>query len=437
MEDLALKGLLSKLADLLVCENVDSVPSSKKNYVAWCLPGLAFQKEDLDFIKDPTLKSAEAAQFSLVVNSIPSGHEVNTFEQNNSMLWAVYRDALELSKVSDKGALTENEKTKMADNETAIAAMDEAYSNAMVDYLGAVSAYQDMKIAAMELKDPHAVRTFTTKGQLQLKIVQKLFNNWISAGHKNEYEQMVAYNEVTPLKDMNLYKKKLLDKMNEDLYMLTDPVFGAFYPTTFSPANFVNNEKGWTHISYNSEMAKSYSQRHSESVSGGASLFWGLWKTKGAGNYDKVSGKSMDDDEKFEVSFSMTQVVLGRPWFAPSFLLSRAWDWATPQAPLSGGTGAATDRLPAYATNAVFIKDVTIKSRVLAEELKNSETEISVGGSLGWGVFKFGANYKQTDSENSRNYSVSGDTVKIEGLQLIALKCFAMPKCPDPVETIQ
>jgi hypothetical protein len=61
------------------------------------------------------------------------------------------------------------------------------------------------------------------------------------------------------------------------------------------------------------------------------------------------------------LSLEIARIAIIRPWFDPSFVISPSWMWATAeQALLFAGKTPPSGRMPAYTTEVVFVKDITI-----------------------------------------------------------------------------
>lgn len=462
MEDLALKSLLSKVAEVLTAGKEGEALSNEDNYIAWCSPGLPFQKESLQFAKglmakdgDQVRKSTQDAfEFARVVNSIPSLNAINTFEQKGSMVWDIYEQVLNLSKVPNTN-LTEQEKKTVEDirsvlfNEVEMhtfnletqqletqkvtqgSPLTELYNNKKQAYEDALAAYNVKRITAMYDNDPKTVMDFTLNGKTFQSKVDQAMNDWVFVGRKNEYEQMVALIDNLGRKSMDKYKQDLHNTLSRA--KLTSSNEGTFYLTTFYPSNFMDIEEGWTHMLFDSKSLEKGLKETHQSVSGSTGIKIGLWSFGASGGYDKATEEGYVEGNDLKVEFKINQVILGRPWFNPDFLISGSWNWSVPgKNLLSDGASTPKGLMPAYATTAVFIKDIKITSASLMNKFKATEEKIKGGGSFGWGPFSIGANYSKDNKQEQSNYETNGNTIEIKGMQLIALKCATLPKCPNP-----
>lgn len=461
MEDLALKSLLSKVAEVLTAGKEGEALSNEDNYIAWCSPGLSFQKESLQFAQklmgengDQVRKSTQDAfEFARVVNSIPSLNAINTFEQKGSMVWDIYEQVLNQSKVPNTN-LTEEEETKIKDLRKKITVEKEIstydsegneiaklvvvdtpftthYKSYKKAYQNALRAYNSKRINAMYSDKSEVVLDFSLNGASYQDDVDQAMDDWVSNGCKNEYEQIVALIDNLGRKSMDKYKQDLHKTLEKA--KLNNVNGDSFYLTTFYPSNFMDIEEGWTHMFFDSKSLEKGLKETHQSVSGSTGIKIGLWSFGASGGYDKATEEGYVEGNDLKVEFEINQVILGRPWFNPDFLISGSWGWSVPgKNLLSDGASTPKGLMPAYATTAVFIKDIKITSASLMNKFKATEEKIKGGGSFGWGPFSIGANYSKDNKQEQSNYETNGNTIEIKGMQLIALKCATLPICPNP-----
>ena len=125
-KDDLLIALLNKINSVITGGD-DSAPKSDDYYVSWCMPGIPFQAEDLQFaVKGISGKDGDetrqlvrnASDFSRVANFVPTSHVIDNenqkevYEQNGTVLWDIYSNILQYSEVA-KGELTEKQQEKI------------------------------------------------------------------------------------------------------------------------------------------------------------------------------------------------------------------------------------------------------------------------------------------------------------------------------------
>jgi len=460
--DELLVALLNKLNSILN-GNDETVPKSSDNYIAWCKPGIPFQPEDLQFaVKGINGKDGNetrdlvrnAAEFSRVVNAIPSSNLITNgiYEQNGSILWDVYKNVLNYSEVAFANLTKDQEEkikkfrnlftvtktvTDIITDEKKEVSEDgpivKAYKEKMADFNNAALEYNNKRLSALNSDDKLSVQDFTLNASTYRSKVKAALNEWVTNGYKEDVEKMSAFIKQVSEKSLTLLKADLQDKLDKG--KMTDPNSGGdFYLSSIYPGNFVNNNNGWTKFTFETANKNTYSKQDHSSTSVDVGLQWGLWSVgaSGGGSSDKSLGKMSSNE--FSMEFLLTQVPIGRPWMSPEFLMNDAWRWKESMGmkPLSDGNNPPNGQMIAYPTTAVFIKDIKIKSSNMDSQSKSIDVAVKGGGSVGWGPFKIGGTHSQSHGSKTTNYSVNKNELKVEGMQLIAFKCFALPKTPNP-----
>lgn len=462
MQDDLLKALLNKVDGVLTGGDEHVRPSSD-NYVAWCSPGVPFQPKDLLFaVKGISGGSPEetrelvrnAAQFSRWANTVPSSNVIGgTFEGNGTMVWDIYDKVLRMSRVPET-KLTPEEQAKIKKFQNALTVtkqvtdydddgneikkevpedspMMKAYKKKMAAYNNAVIAYNNKRLAALNAESNMAVQDFTMNADTYRSNVVSAMDDWVSEGKKLTVEKMLAFLQQTGQRDLSLIKRDLQDKLARG--KMTDPAFNAeFYMTTLYPGSFINTDEGWTQFTFSSSSANTYAKETHASTSASGGLNWGLWRASASGGHTKDTNLGTMDASDFEMEFKVTQAPLGRAWFSPEFLINNAWTWdETLNKPLSDGQNPPKGQMIAYPTTAVFIKDVKIKSSRMSSLAETISSSLKAEASVGWGPFRFGSSHSQSSSETRTHFDKASNTLTVEGMQLIAFKCFALPKTPD------
>lgn len=458
MDENLLKALLAKLENVLN-GGEDDAQSSVNNYIAWCSPGIPFQPEDLQFaIKGLNGENADetatlvrnAAEFSRIANSIPSSNKIGgTFEQNGSTLWSVYKNVLIHSHVK-ADEITDEEKEKIerlrsklvtkkivtdpvTDEEKEITVDSPivvAYNEKMNAYINAVAEYNNKRLSALNADDKKAFQDFALNADNYRRLVKSAMRDWVSNGFKEDIEKIGAFIQQVSQRSMTLVKEELKDRM--DRSKMTDAITGnEFYFSSLYPGDFINSNRGWTEFSFKSSAKNDFLKEDHSSTNVTAGIKFGLWKANANANHtqDKID-KSLDTND-FEMKFKITQATIGRGWFDSDFLTSGLWTWKPENGMLSDGEIPPHGSLIAYPTTAVFIKDIEITSSGLKDASKDIKSTLDAGGSVGWGPFNATANRHEDHHDSSRNFNEKTNTLHIEGMQLIAFKCFALPKTPD------
>jgi len=465
--DELLVALLNKI-DSILNGSDETVPKSPDNYIAWCKPGIPFQPKDLQFaIKGINGKDGDetrdlvrnAAEFSRVANAIPTSSTVDgaIYDQNGKIVWDIYKNVLDFSQVASS-ELTDKEKAKIkkfrdlyvvtktvtdivTDEEKEITEdgpILKAYYAKMAAYNDATLEYNSKRLSALNSEDKLAVQDFTLNASTYRSKVKAAMSDWVTTGYKEDVEKINAYIKQVSQKDLTLLKADLQDKLEKS--KMTDPNSGAdFYLSSFYPGNFVNSNDGWTQFSFSSASKDTYSKETHSSTSANVGLSWGLWSVGGSGGGSKDTTLDKIKSSDFKMEFSIVQVPIGRPWMSPEFLTNTAWRWkdGLGMAALSDGNKPAEGQMTAYPTTAVFIKDIKITTDDMSSFSSSIDKTVNGGGSVGWGPFRIGGSHKQSSHEKTTKYNVDKNSLTIEGMQLIAFKCFALPKAPNPSSDIK
>jgi hypothetical protein len=142
--------------------------------------------------------------------------------------------------------------------------------------------------------------------------------------------------------------------------------------------------------------------------------------------------------QDFGIEFSYAPIEIVRPWFEPSFFMSRGWrptvgfarDYGTDKH--SNGMTPPTGALIGYPTKALFVKDLVIHSAEVVAEMRARESHVSGGGFVGIGPFCIGGRYQQSNKSSQRNYDFDGASIRVQGMQLMGFLSSMLPECANP-----
>ena len=456
-----------------------SVPPAKSSFITWCMPGLPYQEADFTFAaqgigtgataQEDKLLLQQAFNFSSLVDFIPDVTSAYSSERQDGVwrnasgarLSEIYGQILKFSKVIDdqltddqkkklerfrgllrvtrtvKDIVTEEEKKVTEDSP-----MLKAYKSCMQAYVAAALAYNNKRIAAQAAvgeSGKQAVADWVANAQLYALQVAAVADDWTSSGYRNEVDEINAYIDQTTEKSMLLWKRNLERFYEEALTSALGPG-QSFYYTTVVPGDFATST-GWTSYSMYHQMVDSHSHYETTSWSAGGGLNWGLWSASAG-----VSSTSSDYNENFqlddfEMSFDMTQVQIVRPWFYPEFLENRGWDlrkgqgWNYDDMPSDGGI-PPKGRFIGYPLQALFIKNLTIRSASLARAFQAHQSSVSVHASVGFGPFTINGSYSHSESDQHFHSENDGATIRVPGMQIIGFVNHLLGKTPNLLDGI-
>lgn len=328
-----------------------------------------------------------------------------------------------------------------------------AYNTKMSAYLDAALEYNSRRIDALAAADQKSVHFWAINASILRNKVKAAMADWISAGYKQEYEQIAAFLAQVMQRDMSLLKQQYWDDLEKA--KLTGLASGSdFLYSAVVPGN-VFEAAGWTRFGFassdfNSSSNSSY--RFSQQSTSGGGGFFGVFA--GAGRASSASGGSAShvqfDSEDFSLSFEIAQVQIVRPWLKSAFLTSKCWrmDQNNPEAKsevASDGGNPPKGLLPAIPTSMILIRNLVMhagNSHGFSDFAQNwSNSSASGGGALVFGPFHLAGSHGRSsasgDRSSSLQYDGSSQTMTVPGTQVIGFKCQVLPKAPDPLASIK
>lgn len=456
-----------------------SVPPAKGAFITWCMPGLPYQPADFAFAaqgigtganaNEDKLLLQQAFNFASLVDFIPDVTAAYSSDRQDGVwrnasgarLSEIYGQILKFSKVIGND-LTDQQKQKLekfrallrvtrtvkdlvTDEEKKVtedSPMSKAYKSYMQAYIAAALNYNNKRIAAQAaVGEPgkQAVADWSNNAELYRLQLSAAMDEWTSSGYRNEVDQINAYINQTTEKSMLLWKQRLEQFYGDAVVNALGPGTRFFY-TTVVPGDFATST-GWTNYSMYHKMLDSTHRLESTSWSAGASVWWGLWNASGG-----VTSTSTDYSEnlqvdEFSMEFSMTQVQIVRPWFYPEFLENRGWDlrkgegWNYDEMP-SDGEKPPKGRFIGYPLQALFIKDLKIRSAGLAQAYNSYSNSVSANASVGWGPFALKGSYSHAESGDHFHSESDGASITVPGMQIVGFVNHLLGKTPNLLDGI-
>jgi len=439
-----------------------------------------FTSSELDALKAErtTLLYMQAENFANMVNFIPdvSGRFANgvceenikglSVLENEGSLSDVYKYILTMSQVMESEldektkakiekfrGLLETEKEKIdiiTDEKTMVkepSPLVNAYTQKMAEYDAAALEYNSKRIAALDATDAKAVHDWALNANIYYNKVKAAKAAWVSAGYKNEYEQISAYIDQVMQRDMSMLKQNYLETLEKST--LTSLVSGATFPfTTISPANFAQSS-GWTRFTFNQsqydDAQKSDVHNHSVKVDQSSKS----WFHKQHYSYGKTTNTQTLETtfnlSEITVEFEICQVNIVRPWFKPAFLHSKYWRFDQNNPDAKGQMlwdGKGNGILPAYPTAMILTRNLVIDfhEESAAQDFLHKFEETSHEGGIGvniglWGIgvgcdFSYLDNSKHDESETKAHQM--GSKIVVSGMQIIGYRCHQLEVSPNP-----
>jgi hypothetical protein len=351
---------------------------------------------------------------------------------------------------------TVKKKNLLDDTETEVSEPSQlvrTYNEKLAAYEDAVLQYNARRIDALSAADAAAVHYWSMNAAILRNRVKAAMSDWVSAGYKNDYEQISAFIDQVMQRDMSLLKQEYRETLERA--RLTGLASGSdFFYTSLVPGNFAK-AGGWTQFkftqsSFDSQTNTSYATKSWKAEASGK--FMGIFGGSGGGGSSSRTDEfhSTFKSDQFSLTFEVAQVPIVRPWFKEAFLLSRSWrfDPGDPEAKnevISDGGTPPKGKMPAYPTAIIFIRNLVLdfgqSSGFNDFVAQQTSSQAGAGGSVSWGPFSLGGSYnRQTASgstEAKQHVETSSQGIAVNGMQVAGFKCHILPKSPDPLPDIE
>jgi hypothetical protein len=473
-----MQALVAKLYATVTGDD-DAIKIPRNKYVSWFLPGVPFSPADFKYCATGfTGNTAEeirnayhqAFVLSSLFDYIPDTStgfvepemQQTIFAGTGDRISTVYNDVLKYSRVVDR-PLSQAEEAKLKKfrdlltvevEETDILTdtvklvskpgkLTVAYTEKMNDYLTVADELMDMKIDALSATgdDPESRRrvyNWNEKAKFVKRRLEAAEMAWTSQGYKNEYEIINGYIEQVTEKSLVLYKEDLKRKFANALTTSVVDGDSEFYYTTLLPGNFAT-ATSWSDFSFTESDYETHAKSETTGWGASAGVNFGLFSFGGSASGSTTTSSDDQSAANFSASFKFTQVPICRPWFEPGFFKMRSWtlddNWnlSYPDQPVSNGQARDnTGRLVAYATSALFVDQVRITSSQWSNHSDYIAKSVSAGGSVGYGPFSVGGSYSHGSTSGNTAYHFEGDTLVIDGIQLVGTINNLIPQSPNP-----
>jgi len=448
-------------------------PFKDANFFTWCTPGIPVSVEDFAFLKGlrkpfdyekfkdlpdtekDSLKGDEAYKltvamdnFSLLVDTVPS----KTGMIDSLQVWEpqqrishIYESILKGCEVADTVPSADAEArikrirdatvetVDRTDSETGEKFTEErpskmvmAYNKYMQEYSKAYEAYIDLMNKAVT-GNAGDVQKASAMGPQYYKSVSAAYDLWESAGHKTEYEKLMA--DLVQLEGISMsmllkeYREIFIKTQRESLldsslYNISRIVPGSFAEST-----------GWTEFSFKSSHLKNTDTSKSKKYSGGAryGIFGGA-----KGSHEKIETANQINFENIEISFELGQFPIVRNWFREDFLMSTKWRIKSQQDTgsainpgdlLSNGDPNNPDgKLFAYPTVILIAKNIKINKDIYEKISTEVSKKTSGGGGFSLGPFSMGAKASFNKTDKNLDIKQEHDKMVVPGMEIVGFR---------------
>jgi len=308
------------------------------------------------------------------------------------------------------------------------------YLDTRQNYADAIVAYRTANIN-LDMTKPADQRKWTAIEPALRNKVTTAYNRWKTAdAGKVENAISVMGTSINSMIRAVLQQSKEEYENSSKASLLGDPV--PWHLTYATPGNWYAPElsPNLSELTIGSDRLNTSASSEFTSWGGGASWNAGLWSVGGG-----VSGSSSDvrshmDSDHFKLNFKFGVVQIRRPWMNSSLFQKNGWSLgaAVPRGGVSEGklVGAEAKLMPLVPTAFIIVRDVSIEAEWKAEDYRQVQESISGHASVGWGPFQFSGSYSRSTSNTTFNSSLDGGTLKVPGVQIIAMISSIIPYSP-------
>jgi hypothetical protein len=200
-------------------------------------------------------------------------------------------------------------------------------------------------------------------------------------------------------------------------------------------------EAGWTKFTFSQTDMDNQSRSEAIGVAGNLDMSYGIFRISGDGSYDKGSEYKKMDETKLDFECKLMRVSLDRRWMNPLLFWSTAWRWS-PASPLHGtefssggdiaGAQAPSGPMTVIPTAVILSKGLKIVGSFDNTIVEKLNTEIRANASVGIGPFSIAGQFAMKDHSESNRGTIALNGIEAPDVQIIAMICEVMPKCPNP-----
>jgi hypothetical protein len=442
-------------------------------------PGLTQAQLDTLKATDAHKMYQQAEALARLVDFVPDVTHINNDQfakfavmNDQGTLSEIYERTLKFSQVM-QSKLTDEEKKKLERFRSLLVATTEkedlitgqkvqmtgpsplvlVYNEKMAAYENAALEYNARRIDALTAENQRAVHYWAMNANILRNKVKAAMDDWIGAGHKNDFEQIAAFIAQVEGRDLTLLKQAYIDDLAKA--KLTGLDSGSeFYYTAVVPGSFARST-GWTEFTFNASDFKRHSDSHFKSSG---------WEAKASGGFFGIGASAGHKESKskteyngnfeannFSMRFQITQAMIERPWMKRSYLKSKTWRFDPHNIDLkdevlSDGGSPPKGLMPALPTSLIVIRNLELNfgkntgfSKYL-DEMKSSGS--SASASVGFGPFSFGGGgshfSKNRDTSSDSGFTHTAEGMKVPGMQIIGFKCQVLSaKAPNPAPGIK
>jgi hypothetical protein len=335
-------GLAGKMGQVFVDEGT---------YQAFPLAPIGLKSDSLRaLVSDPFGAGANAhAQFSLLVNQIPSGP---LWQPDDKALWDFYGEILTDAELLEKSRTPKQQEAydkafkllyRTKQGTTVPTPRVVAYESYRDAYLAVAMEYNNRKGAALSAMAETSVKTAWEADEPTLRTeVQEASAAWSTQGNRAEVEEarrvLADLSSDSPEVAWAGYRK-LYDPALPEIFFRTSVEGLSYLPTSYVPTDVA--VVNWPRITVTADELGALAELAPEEL--------------------RTRLGSSGDAGIQEVSFEYSYVTISRPWFTPSLFQSKGWRFRDPTRMLSDGQDPPNGECTAYVTGLVLARNISVK----------------------------------------------------------------------------
>jgi hypothetical protein len=134
--------------------------------------------------------------------------------------------------------------------------------------------------------------------------------------------------------------------------------------------------------------------------------------------------------------------VIVRPWFYPEWFANRGWTlrkgegWTFADMPSNGGAPPKGEFI-GFATQAIFVRNVQIKSADFVSAYQKVTKSVGGSGSVGFGPFTLSGGHSRSSSKEKFESKTDGEWLRVKGMQIIGFVNHLIGKAPNPLAELK
>lgn len=338
---------LAQLALMTKAKFVFERPGTFLSFPA--LSPLSYEPDQLAFM--PPHNLSVFSEFSRLTNALPQ--DVLFQPSLDDTLWDVYLSVLQNAQLA-QGTLSAEQNAQFAQAQSFLQTPGDdglppapsvaviAYNHYQQAYIRATQQYRAQQLTAQASSDPAVQAQWQNVDEPSLRSQVDAFEaDWKKNGFKAQVEQAKQIVQECAAQSPAIQWQSWVSECNPSIDFLTDSQNQTFAPTVFSPYDALSQPDWPSFKMTGAEIQQLATQAPPELTH----------------VLDTITNSTIDS-----LSFEFCSVALTRYWLHNEVFTSRFWKLSDASAQLSDGGMVPQGRWPAYITELIFVRNITVTS---------------------------------------------------------------------------